>query len=164
MKKRIESMMSGKNSDAGFGTMDLIIWIAVVALLVGGGVALYFILTGNANENKAQDAAIGAQNAMVSFKTDYGTDPADAAAIDSYLGAAGDTPFIDLAPTGTTIDVFVDDTTTPTSYLVRATGSEFTDVIIVDKAGQSTKYLDDTEANAGTALDITGAADYTWSN
>lgn len=161
MKARIENMMRGGRSDAGFSTMEIIIYLAIAAILGTVVVGLYFVLTGNANENKATAAGSAAHNAVASFYADYGDTPANAAAVDTYLTEEGDEPIAQGLPTDTDLAVYDTGLGRGKTVTLISSPTEFGDVIVIDQTGQVQKFP---TGDAGIPDVSTLTAIATWSS
>src|SRR5664279_3661762 len=149
MQKRLDKMAAAKNSDAGFSTMELVIYMVIVAILASVGVGLFFTLSGNANESNAQAAGSALHEAAFSYYGDYGDQPT-VAELDAYLLSNGDDAIGAGAPVGTTLS-FYSDPLSDAAIVVEVTGTEFTDVIQIDRTGTVTKTVDAASAATPTA-------------
>jgi len=156
MQKRLDKMAAKRKSDAGFSTMELVIYMVIVAILASVGVGLFFTLSGNANESNAQAAGSALHEAVFSYYGDYGNPPADAAELNAYLAANGDDALGAGAPDGTTLVWCADpEAGAPSSAIVvEVWGTEFSDVIQIDRTGTVTKSA----VGESMAIDLYGAS------
>jgi len=137
MQKRLDKMAAKRKSDAGFSTMELVIYMVIVAILASVGVGLFFTLSGNANESNAQAAGSALHEAAFSFYGDYGSQPT-VAELDAYLLSNGDDAIGAGAPEGTILSL-TSDPLNESAVIVEVGGTEFSDVITIDRTGTVTK-------------------------
>jgi type II secretory pathway pseudopilin PulG len=142
MKSRIENM-KGRGSDAGFTTMEIVVGLAVIALMSVGAVSLYFTMSGNANENNAQSSGLSVHNAVVSYYSDYGSLPADATDLEDYLGDDASPGDILLATSHLAVYEDSDANAPSATVTVIEDGEAFTDVIVIDRTGNVQKVAGD---------------------
>lgn len=164
MKKRVNKIMAKGSSDAGLSTMELVVYLAIVAIiLAGGAVAMYFTLNANAQENNASSAGLAAHTAIQAAFADYGTMPADAAAVDTYLSSTGDNTPGQILPPSTTIEVFILGTPS-NNTLTEIVSTEFDDIIQIDGTGRVMKFPSGaTTATHPEFVDTTALTpDYSW--